>query len=137
MNTSKIKSCSFKNEYSTKFGTFYSHNIELEDGTTGEISSSKKDPDYFQPGKELNYEVKSEDPKYGKKLKRVTPQQNGRGYSGGGGKSYDNMGATIGNAVSNATLLACHGKIEEKHLEAAARKIAKIAIKLNKELSEK
>ena len=140
MNTSKIKSCSFKKEYDSKYGTFYSHKIELEDGVEGEISAKSQNPDYLQPGKELTYEVKSEND-YGKKLKRVTPQGGGGGgFKGSSGKSYDDIGATVGNALTNAVKMYCAGKLGSddkeamKKIKPTTEWLAQIAIETKKKL---
>lgn len=137
MNTSKILSCEFKNSYDSKYGTFFSHTISLEDGTTGEISAKEQDPSYLQPGQELSYSVKSEDPKYGKKLKRETPNNFGGGRSGGGGRTFDDLGATVGNAMSNAVMLVCHDKVDIKDLKKVAKGIAQKSIEIKSELKTK
>lgn len=48
--------------YESDKGTFYSFNVELEDGTKGLFRSSKEDPNAFREGVECEY-IQSDEPK--------------------------------------------------------------------------
>tara|TARA_R100001224_G_scaffold111133_1_gene90629 strand:+ start:920 stop:1405 length:486 start_codon:yes stop_codon:yes gene_type:complete len=63
---SKIKSIQASGTWETRDGkTMYQSEVELEDGTTGEVNATT--PDRWNVGDEVDYEVK--DGKYGNKLK--------------------------------------------------------------------
>jgi hypothetical protein len=63
---SKIKSIQANGTWETRDGkTMYQSEVELEDGTTGEVNATT--PDRWNVGDEVDYEVK--DGKYGNKLK--------------------------------------------------------------------
>lgn len=76
---SKIVKSSFTKEWDNpKGGIIYFHDLELEDGTKGQIGSKTKEPDFLNVGKEIEVEVT--EGKYGNKLKRVVENN----FSGGG-----------------------------------------------------
>jgi hypothetical protein len=71
MQTSKIKSTQASGTYVSKFdgATMYTSEVELEDGTVGEVSA--KSPDRWNVGDEVSYTVT--EGKFGKKLKLNRP----------------------------------------------------------------
>ena len=71
MQTSKIKTTQASGTYVSKFdgATMYTSEVELEDGTVGEVSA--KSPDRWNVGDEVAYTVT--EGKFGKKLKLNRP----------------------------------------------------------------
>jgi len=71
MQTSKIKTTQSSGTYVSKFdgATMYTSEVELEDGTVGEVSA--KTPDRWNVGDEVAYTVT--EGKFGKKLKLNRP----------------------------------------------------------------
>ena len=131
--TSKIKSVEFKSEWANpKGGVIYYHDIEFENGDKGQIG--KKEKNSLSVGDELTYTVEST-PK-GNKIKTVSNFTGGGNYSGKskGGFKSDNTGMMVGNAITNATNLVCHGKVDIKDLESVAKRICEISMKLKKEI---
>ena len=85
---SKIKSIQANGTWETRDGkTMYQSEVELEDGTTGEVNATT--PDRWQVGDEVQYEVK--DGKYGKKLKLSKPMS---------GFSFGNNSDSTSNSVT-------------------------------------
>jgi hypothetical protein len=85
---SKIKSIQANGTWETRDGkTMYQSEVELEDGTTGEVNATT--PDRWQVGDEVQYEVK--DGKYGNKLKLSKPMS---------GFSFGNNSDSTSNSVT-------------------------------------
>ena len=85
---SKIKSIQANGTWETRDGkTMYQSEVELEDGTTGEVNATT--PNRWQVGDEVQYEVK--DGKYGKKLKLSKPMS---------GFSFGNNSDSTSNSVT-------------------------------------
>ena len=124
----KISSITFKSEWKNPKNNslIYSHDVVI-DGTTYNIGSQAKNPDFLEPGKEIYFEVTDE---AGKKIKRVKPPEFENPLPDGGkpaaGK-FNSRGMAVGNAMTNATLLACHGKIEVKDIEKIAKRLLEIS----------
>lgn len=124
MANGKITAITFKSEWKGPKGLLYYHDIDI-DGETYNIGAQSKLPDFLQVGKEIYYEVTDASKN---KIKRVKPPDQQFAPTGGAAKpAYNSKGQAIGNALTNATLLACHGKIELKQLEEVARRILTIA----------
>jgi hypothetical protein len=66
--TSKVSKCEFKNEWTGPNGTVFYHNIELENGDSGNIGGKEKNSIKFSVGKEITYTTE-EDQKGNKKIK--------------------------------------------------------------------
>lgn len=127
--TSKIKSVTFKNEWNNpKGGVLYYHEIELENGDKGQIGTKKPNP--FAIGDDLTYTI--EQTEKGNKIKRVLGGFTGNNY--GPRSKNDNTGMMVGNAITNAVNLVCNGKVEIKDIEATAKRICQISIKLKSEI---
>ena len=85
---SKIKSIQASGTWETRDGkTMYQSEVELEDGTTGEVNATT--PDRWNVGEEVDYEVK--DGKYGNKLKLSKPRE---------GFSWANNSDSTSNSVT-------------------------------------
>lgn len=85
MTKSKVENLQGNGTWEGQFGTMYSFNIELADGTYGEVNSKSETPPYGV-GDEVWYEVKQET-SFGKKLKVSTQDPAARGsYAGGGAR---------------------------------------------------
>ena len=67
MVQAQIESIQGKGDWQGKFGTMYTFEISLNDGTVGEANSKTEQPPY-KVGDEVWYEIKGEN-QYGKKLK--------------------------------------------------------------------
>ena len=130
MKTGKIKEHLGVKPYDGKHGRVYYHSIKFEgDDVTYNIGSKDESADFLKVGQTLTYEVP--DTTKPNSIKRVKENP----FGGGGGYKPDTVGITIGNALSNATLLVAHGAVQPADLEAAARNIAKIAFKLKEEFA--
>lgn len=133
----KITKSIFKKEWSGNGSITYYHDVELEgrDGAWN-IGAQKKDPDFLAVGQELNFEVTDASKK---KIKRVKDESAGFGGFKGSSKTFvdNSVGMMVGSSLGNATLLVAHGKVELKDLEATARRIAEISVKLKAEFKDK
>lgn len=130
-----IKTSTWSNTWSKNGNNVEYHKITFEDdNTTYTIGSKDKNPSFLSVGQVLHYENKDEKGN----IKRVeAPQTNGSGLGSSASFSgYDGTGAMIGNALSNAVLLVCHGKVTLDQLEATAKRIAEISTKLKEEFSK-
>ena len=127
MAQSKLKSFSpviregVHSNYTNTYGTFYNFLVEFENGDSGSTSSKSTTPKW-KIGDEYTYDV-AEVNGY-KNIKGMKP------VNGFGGGKVDTVGMTVGNAISNAVLLICHGKIDMKDLEKTADRICEIAFTL-------
>lgn len=110
--------------------------VELENGTKGEVFLGKNITSHdLVVGMELNYTT--EESQYGLKLKVVGLKNGKFQQSGGGGKPQNSAGQTIGNAINNAVLLVCHGKIELKEIKPIAERIIEIGIELKDKFKDR
>jgi len=75
MGQSKIKTIQANGTYESQVGLLYKFNIELEDGSGGEVSA--KTEDRWKVGEEVEYEITPT--KYGDKMKLTKPGQNRSG----------------------------------------------------------
>lgn len=128
----KITKSAFKSEWKGPNGIVFYHDVWLDgDDKSWNIGSQSKDPDFLKAGQTLMFDVKDAAKR---SIKRAKPAE----YSkGGGGSSYDGgIGAMVGNAITNAVSMVCHGKADLKDLEKVAHRICEISIELKKEFSE-
>lgn len=77
MQKAQIESIQGKGEWKGEYGLLYQYEIAFNDGTVGEVNS-KTNPPPYKVGDELWYEVKSNNERWGKKL-RVTKQDPSKG----------------------------------------------------------
>ena len=75
MGQSKIKTIQANGTYESQVGLLYKFNIELEDGSGGEVSA--KTEDRWNVGDEVEYEITPT--KWGDKMKLTKPGQNRSG----------------------------------------------------------
>jgi hypothetical protein len=127
MKTTKIKEVAvgvpFKSQYGNDNGELIPHTYTMEDGTT--LNANHKSEEPFKAGDTVEYEVTGEDKKGNTKGKVSKPSD----FKGGGGSKkggYDTLGQQIGNCISNACMLAAHGKIEMKALESTVHRLMEI-----------
>jgi hypothetical protein len=124
--TSKVKTVAvgipFKSEYGNENGELIPHTYEMEDGASFHANHKSEEP--FKAGDEVEYEITGKDKKDNNKGKVGKPSNFGGGGSKKGG--YDTLGQQIGNCISNACMLAAHGKIEMKNLEATVHRLMDI-----------
>ena len=79
---SKVVRVTGNGSWESKYGTMYSFEYEMEDGTI--LKANHKTEDGWLPvGTEVEYEVTKDDPQYGKSGKVGKPQEQGSGGSGG------------------------------------------------------
>ena len=78
MTQAQITSIQGKGEWKGEYGLLYQYEVTLNDGTVGEVNS-KTNPPPYKVGDEVWYEVKSNNERWGKKLKvtKNPPQQGG------------------------------------------------------------
>lgn len=76
MVQAQIESIQGKGEWKGDYGLLYQYEITMNDGTVGEVNS-KTNPPPYKVGDEVWYEVKSNNERWGKKLKvsKNPPQQ--------------------------------------------------------------
>lgn len=68
MTQAQIESIQGKGEWKGQHGTMYQFEVAFNDGTVGEANSKSQEPPY-KVGDEVFYEVKSDNERWGKKLK--------------------------------------------------------------------
>ena len=122
---------------SIKEGTSGWYNIHLADGREVSIAPDKvvavKSNLFVGYEGEFNLYQNKEKTKW-----FATAPQAEKKFFGGKMPSKDNsVGQTIGNAISNAVLLVCHGKADIKDLEKYAERIAEISINLKAKYKDK
>lgn len=78
MVQAQIESIQGKGEWKGEYGLLYQYEVTMNDGTVGEVNS-KTNPPPYKVGDEVWYEVKSNNERWGKKLKvsKNPPQQGG------------------------------------------------------------
>lgn len=77
MVQAQIESIQGKGDWKGQYGTMYSFEVTFNDGTVGEANSKTPEPPY-KVGDEVYYEVKSNNERWGKKLKiSKQPQEGG------------------------------------------------------------
>ena len=76
MVQAQIESIQGKGEWKGEYGLLYQYEVTMNDGTVGEVNS-KTNPPPYKVGEEVWYEVKSNNERWGKKLKvsKNPPQQ--------------------------------------------------------------
>ena len=76
MVQAQIESIQGKGEWKGDYGLLYQYGVTMNDGTVGEVNS-KTNPPPYKVGDEVWYEVKSNNERWGKKLKvsKNPPQQ--------------------------------------------------------------
>ena len=68
MVQAQIESIQGKGEWKGEYGLLYQYEVTMNDGTVGEVNS-KTNPPPYKVGDEVWYEVKSNNERWGKKLK--------------------------------------------------------------------
>ena len=77
MVQAQIESIQGKGEWKGEYGLLYQYEVTMNDGTVGEVNS-KTNPPPYKVGDEVWYEVKSNNERWGKKLKvSKNPSQQG------------------------------------------------------------
>lgn len=125
----KITRTVFVSEWSNpQGGQVYYHQIELDNGDSGQIGSKEKMPVKLNPGSELTYTIESSS--RGNKIKAVNPAQSG-GFNRGTGKApVDPRSQFIGFVHAYAKDLIVAGKLELKDLNGAAESMFKNMLRL-------
>jgi hypothetical protein len=125
-NKGTISAVAFKSEWQGPKGTLYYHDVTI-DGKKYNIGAQEKLPNFLKVGETIWYEVTDEAKGKIKRVKAPDFQPS----QGGGKQPYNNRGQAIGNALTNATLLVCHGKVDIKDLGKTAERILEIAENLS------
>jgi hypothetical protein len=90
--------------------TGYGFIYKFEDGTDGRCVHMTEQPK-FSVGDTVDIEEAGNDPQGNRKVKLSKQGGSYRGGGGSSGGSYDGgVGAMVGNSLTNATTLLCHGK---------------------------
>lgn len=122
----KITRTVFVSEWSNpQGGQVYYHEIELDNGDTGQIGSKEKMPARLNPGNELTYTIESTT--RGNKIKAVTPAG---GFQKGARQSVDPRAQFIGFSAAYSKDLVVAGKLDIKDMNGAAESIFKNMLKL-------
>lgn len=79
MTQAQIESIQGKGDWKGQYGTMYTFEVTFNDGTVGEANSKTAEPPY-KVGDEVWYEVKSNNERWGKKLK-ISKQEPGQGFT--------------------------------------------------------
>jgi len=79
MVQAQVESIQGKGEWKGKYGLLYQFEVAFNDGTVGEANSKTEEPPY-KVGDEVWYEVKSDNERWGKKLKISKNQPPEGGY---------------------------------------------------------
>lgn len=124
--TAKITRTVFVSEWSNpQGGQVYYHQIELDNGDSGQIGSKEKMPSKLNPGSELTYTIESTS--RGNKIKAVVA-----GYPAGfkGRPPIDPRAHFIGFSAAYAKDLVVAGKMDIKDMNGGAESIFKNMLKL-------
>lgn len=78
MQKAQIESIQGKGDWKGQYGTMYTFEVSFNDGTVGEANCKTAEPPY-KVGDEVFYEVKSNNERWGKKLK-ITKNDPGQGF---------------------------------------------------------
>ena len=79
MQKAQIESIQGKGDWKGQYGTMYTFEVAFNDGTVGEANCKTEQPPY-KVGDEVWYEVKSNNERWGKKLK-ITKQDPAQGFT--------------------------------------------------------
>ena len=123
----KITRTTFVSEWSNQQGgQVYYHQIELDNGDSGQIGSKEKMPAKLNPGSELTYTIEASS--RGNKIKAVMEN---KGFAGKQGRpQIDPRAQFIGFVHAYAKDLVVAGKIDLKDINGAAESMFKNMIKL-------
>ena len=107
--TSKPERIADNRNYDGQHGKVYVFDIEFEDGTVGEFSTTKEDQTKFTIGKEANYSAEDKTTSNGRdyvKIDLVKPASTGgRSYGGGGGSH--GMSPEVEASITASVCLDC------------------------------
>lgn len=130
LQSKKIESFSFTNEWKSNDGVIYYYNVNLKGETEPyKIGFKQKDPDFLKIGEELTFKIKDA---LKRSIVRVQPPEQIAAKSG---NAYG-VGAMVGNAITNATALIVAGKVNIEDFEAISKRICAISAKLNEKYSQ-
>jgi hypothetical protein len=128
--TAVVTSRTFKNEFKGANGTLYNFDVVMEDGTSGQFSSTKQDPSSFVQGKEQKYtvEIKSGTSKAGKEYSFNVLKPVKEASFGFGGKSFKKDFFTQAIILAQSSFaksidLVVSGKLPVDQIQAAAEKL--------------
>ena len=144
--TSIVKQTTFKREFKTQYGQFFVHIIEFNNGDTGEYVSKSNPQSNFVVGKEAMYDMTPAKDNMGNQYFKITiakaDNQQGTSYTPNNGgnaakpaftpKVDNSTGMMVGNAITNACNLACHGVIQMDQVRATAESLCELSIELKK-----
>ena len=127
-----ISKITFQNEWESKFGTLFQFKCEY-DGKVGQFNSKKKEQTTFYEGKEAEF---TETPKTHNgvtyyTIKKIQPQG---GHSNFARSMKREQSKYSGFAMSYAKDLVVAGKIEEKQIFSAAKKMMDWMVEQDKNL---
>ena len=144
--TSIVKQTTFKREFETQHGKFFEHTIEFNNGDKGEYISRSNPQSKFVVGTEVMYDITPAKDGMGNQYLKITTvrtyNQPGTSYtpnnSGNAAKPAftpnvnNSIGMMVGNAITNACNLACHGVIQMDQVRATAESLCELSIDLKK-----
>jgi len=120
---SKVKSVNFTSEWKSPAGaTFYYHEIELENGDTGNVGRNKTLPDDMKVGLEIEYSIEGKKIKFVKTMNNAeTPNyyKNNKYYNKNNGNYNSNKSpeSYLGYAYAYAKDMVVAGKTSKEDLE--------------------
>ena len=115
-----------KATFHKKSGNHY-RKIKLENGESGSLGTRDEAPDWLVKGAEINYTI--EESQHGNRIKRVQEYK-----SGTSNPNNNAIGQAVGNALSNATMLACHDKIDVEEIPDMAKRIVEHSLRIQSEI---
>ncbi len=130
--TAKITRTVFKTIWNNpKGGQVFYHEIELDNGDSGQIGCKEQNPSKINPGNDITYTIEA-DGRGGQKIKAVNPvqQSGGGGWKPQGKPIIDPRIAMISFSASYAKDLIIAGKADLKQLPELSEKIFQNMIKL-------
>ena len=135
MVQAQIESIQGKGEWKGEYGLLYQYEVTMNDGTVGEVNS-KTNPPPYKVGDEVWYEVKSNNERWGKKLKiSKNPPQ-----SFGGRKEDPAIQRRIENSWAIQTAVQILGvkpdKVTLKAYSVALQETAESMLKLRDTLNQ-
>jgi len=123
MKTAKVDLVTFKKDFTSQYGTFYSFEVKFNNGDTGFYNSKTKDQSKFIVGVEAEYELETKTNDKGS-FNLVKPVVAQKSFGGGFKAAPKNENIIIAQSSIKASVeLICVGKIDIKDLFTTAEKI--------------
>lgn len=106
-HTGKPVRIDYNHEWEGRNGPVHDFDIEFEDGTIGQFSTTKKEQTKFEVGKEVKYTATTRTGNFGPKIDVAKEPYAGRGGSGGGNRSQGGNRGMSPEVEASITMSVC------------------------------